>query len=170
MFRRRIYYQEQHAQFVTFSCYHRRRMLDCEPLRDTLLELFAQKLADYQGICSGYVVMPDHVHAIVWFDAVGELSRFMKSWKQSSSMKLKRMLRGVAPRFAGKIPPGEPFWQPKYYPFNLYSQRKAEEKLDYMHNNPVTAGLVKRAFDWKWSSARYYLLDEPSVVPLEWIF
>ncbi|MCA9238744.1 MAG: transposase [Planctomycetales bacterium] len=168
--RRRIYDQEKHAQFVTFSCYRRRRMLDCEALRNALLELLAQKLNEYCGICSGYVVMPDHVHTIIWFEEPGELSRFMKSWKQTSSMKLKRVLRGVAPKYASQIPHGDPFWQPKYYPFNLYSLKKAEEKLDYMHMNPVTAGLVKRATDWKSSSARHYLLGEPSVVPLEWIF
>jgi len=145
-------------------------MLDCEPLRDKLLELLAEKLDEYSGICSGFVVMPDHVHLIVWFDKPGELSRFMKSWKQTSSMKLKKMLRGVAPRFASKIPPSDPFWQPKYYPFNLYSRKKATEKLGYMHKNPVTAGLVERAIDWRWSSAQYFLLGESSVVPLEWIF
>jgi len=42
-------------------------MLDCEPLRDTLVELLVHKLKDYDGICSGYVVMPDHVQVIVWF-------------------------------------------------------------------------------------------------------
>jgi len=170
MANRRIYDQERHAHFVTFSCYHRRRMLDCEPLRDKLLELLVQKLDAYCGICSGFVVMPDHVHLIVWFGKPGELSRFMKSWKQTSSMKLKKMLRGVAPQFASKIPPTDPFWQPKYYPFNLYSQKKAEEKLNYMHKNPVTAGLVERATDWRWSSAQHFLLGELSVVPLEWIF
>jgi putative transposase len=167
---RRIYDQEKHAQFVTFSCYHRRRMLDCEPLRNTLVELLAQKLTEYRGICSGYVVMPDHVHAIVWFEASGQLSRFMKSWKQTSSHKLKRMLRGAAPQYASTIAPQDPFWQAKYYPFNFYSPQKAEEKLDYMHNNPVTAGLVERAVDWKSSSARYYLLGKPSEILWEWIF
>ena len=71
---------------------------------------------------------------------------------------------------ARTIPQEEPFWQPKYYAFNLYSRQKAEEKLDYMHKNPVTAGLVERAVDWRWSSAQHYLLGEPSNVPLEWIF
>ena len=145
-------------------------MLDYEPLQHKLLELLVQKLDEYGGICSGFVIMPDHVHLIIWFGKPGELSRFMKSWKQTSSMKLKKMLRGVAPQFASKIPSAEPFWQPKYYPFNLYSPQKAEEKLDYIHKNPVTAGLVERAVDWKWSSARHYQLDEPSMVQLEWIF
>jgi len=145
-------------------------MLDCEPLREKLLELLVQKLDDYSGICLGYVIMPDHVYLIVWFGLPGELSRFIKIWKQTSSLQLKKMLRGVAPQFASKIPLSDPFWQPKYYPFNLYSRKKAEEKLDYMHKNPVTAGLVKRAVDWRWSSARHFLLGESSTVPLEWIF
>lgn len=94
------------------------------------MSCWLRKSLRYDGICSGYVVMPDHVHAIVWFEQPGELSRFMKAWKQSSSQRLKKMLRGIAPLFASKIPPADPFWQPKYYPFSLYSIKKAEEKLD----------------------------------------
>ena len=36
-----------------------------------------------------------------------------------------------------------------------------ELTLEYIHNNPVTRGLCRRAPDWKWSSARYYL-DQPA--------
>jgi putative transposase len=39
----------------------------------------------------------------------------------------------------------------------VFSEKKLEEKLDYMHLNPVRRGLVLRAVDWKWSSARWYL-------------
>jgi putative transposase len=170
MAKRRILDEERHAQFVTFACYRRRRMLDTDQLRDALIGLLVTKLADYRGICSGFVVMPDHVHLIVWFSEVDRLSTFMKSWKQTSSMKLKRMLRGVAPHYAETIPFQEPFWQPKYYPFNLYSDKKAREKLDYMHHNPVGSGLVDSAIEWRWSSARHYVLGEPCAVPLEWIF
>ena len=59
---------------------------------------------------------------------------------------------------------------PKYYPFNLYTEKKALEKLDYMHKNPVTAGLVEQACDWQWSSARYYEQRKSVGVPLGWVF
>ena len=94
----------------------------------------------------------------------------MKSWKQTTSLRLKRVLRGVAPHYAGKIPPAEPFWQAKYYPFNLSTARKAREKLDYMHSNPVRAELVERACDWRWSSAPFYDSGSDVGIPLEWIF
>ena len=64
----------------------------------------------------------------------------------------------------------QPFWQPKHYPFNLYSEKKALEKLDYMHKNPVTAGFVEQACYWRWSSARYYEQQKSVGVPLAWVF
>jgi putative transposase len=170
MAKRRIFDTENHAQFVTFSCFRRRRLLDHPQVRDDFVEITAEKLGKDQGVCCGFVVMPDHVHAIVWFGAEGALSPFMKSWKQATSLRLKRVLRGVAPNYADRIPIAEPFWQPKYYPFNLYSEHKAREKLDYMHLNPVRAGLVDRAIDWRWSSAAYYESGVDVGIPLDWIF
>lgn len=35
----------------------------------------------------------------------------------------------------------KPFWQPRYYDFNVFTGRKRLEKLHYMHANPVTRGL-----------------------------
>jgi putative transposase len=167
---RRIFDAEQHAHFVTFSCYRRRRLLDHPGMRDSFVTITADKLREHRAICSGFVVMPDHVHAIVWLGVVGALSAFMKSWKQTTSIRLKRVLRGVAPHYAEKIPAAEPFWQPKYYPFNLLTARKAREKLDYMHLNPVRAGLVARSSEWRWSSASFYEGGNDVGIPLEWIF
>lgn len=167
---RRIYDDELHAQFVTFSCYRRRRLLDHARSRQVVLSLLASELATHQGLCCGFVIMPDHVHAIVWFPRPGQLSHFMKQWKQKSSVRLKRFVRGQLGQYAETLDIKEPFWQPRYYPFNLYSGKKALEKLDYMHLNPVRAGLVERATDWAWSSARYFEHGQPVGVPLEWIF
>jgi hypothetical protein len=54
---------------------------------------------------------------------------------------------------------GEPlgaFWQARFYDFNVYSQGKKREKLNYMHANPVIRGLVKHPKDWQWSSWGFY--------------
>ena len=39
-----------------------------------------------------------------------------------------------------------------------------------MHLNPVRAGLVEKATDWAWNSARYFDSGKSVGVPLEWIF
>ena len=56
-------------------------------------------------------------------------------------------------RHAQTIEETEPAWQARNYPFNVFTEKKLEQKLDYMHLNPVRRGLVTRAVDWKWSSA-----------------
>jgi putative transposase len=48
------------------------------------------------------------------------------------------------------------FWQNEYHPIELSSQIMAKQKLDYTHNNPVTAGIVERAEEYLYSSARDY--------------
>ena len=56
-----------HAHFVTFSCYRRRRLLDHDRAKRILLGVLNSQLASRDATCVGFVVMPDHVHAIVWF-------------------------------------------------------------------------------------------------------
>jgi putative transposase len=167
---RRIHDDEGHAQFVTFSCYKRRRLLDHPRARQVVMAVMAEEIQGRNGACCGFVVMPDHVHAIVWFPEANRLSSFMQVWKSRSSRQLKRFVRGQMREYAKSLDAKEPFWQPKYYPFNLFTERKAKEKLDYMHLNPVRAGLVARAVDWPWSSARYYEQGKPVGVPLAWVF
>ena len=48
---------------------------------------------------------------------------------------------------------------------NLFSPAAIQASIDYIHTNPVKRGLCKRAVDWKWSSARYYLIEPASQDP-----
>ena len=47
-------------------------------------------------------------------------------------------------------------WQPRFFDRALRTVKEYYEKVEYIHLNPVRAGLVKRAEDWPWSSARDY--------------
>ena len=63
----------------------------------------------------------------------------------ASSVRIKRLIRSRWVRYAGAIDLTEPFWQAGYYDFNLFTERKVEEKLTSMHQNPVRAGTRRRA-------------------------
>ena len=58
------------------------------------------------------------------------------------------------------------FWQPRFYDFNVWSAKKRKEKLEYMHRNPVTRGLVEHPRDWPWSSWSFYAGEENGLVPI----
>ena len=54
------------------------------------------------------------------------------------------------------------FWQEgPGYDRNLNTPTAIEAAINYIHENPVRRGLVKRAVDWKWSSAKWHLLEPP---------
>jgi len=59
------------------------------------------------------------------------------------------------------------FWLPRSYDFNVFSQKKVAEKLDYIHWNPVKRGLVASPEQWRWSSYRFYALGEEGPVKIE---
>ena len=49
------------------------------------------------------------------------------------------------------------FWLPGGgYDRNIFTDEELEEKIKYIHHNPVRRGLVERAIEWPWSSARWY--------------
>jgi putative transposase len=166
---RAIYDDELHAHFVTFSCYRRRRLLDEDRAKRVVLGVLNSQLAARKASCVGFVVMPDHVHAIVWFPVAGQLSIFIQQWKRLSSHHIGQFTRNELVHYAEKTGDDDPFWQAKYYPFNLYSEEKVREKLTYMHENPVRAALVSQPCDWAFSSARYYEQGRSVGVPIRWI-
>jgi putative transposase len=50
---------------------------------------------------------------------------------------------------------------------NIWTPKKRDEKLNYMHNNPVKRGLVKEPGDWPWSSWRFYFLNDTSLLAMD---
>src|SRR5206468_6891279 len=106
------------------------------------------------GMCVyGYVVMPEHVHLLVSEPEQKTLARAMQSLKQS-------VARTLALRAK------DPFWQARYYDFNVWSEKKFVEKLRYLHRNPVRRGLVARPEDRVWSSFCHYATGETCAVEI----
>ncbi len=98
--------------------------------------------------------MPEHVHLLLSEPEAAPLTKAIQAMKQSVS-------RTLALRAA------EPFWQARYYDFNVWSNRKRIEKLKYMHRNPVARKLVAKPEDWAWSSYRHYATGVEHVVEIE---
>ena len=143
--------REGDDHFITFSCYRREPYLAASASKDIFLNSLELTRKRHNFEVLGYVVMPEHVHLLISepLDHEVPLSKAIQSLKLSVSKRL-------SPK---------PFWQVRYYDFNVFTHNKRVEKLKYMHRNPVTRGLVERPEDWRWSSFRHYLDDEPAPVP-----
>ena len=71
MNRRKIHDDERYVHFVTFSCYKRRRLLNPDRAKRIVLGVLGVRLARKNAICTGFVIMPDHVHSLLWFPETG---------------------------------------------------------------------------------------------------
>jgi putative transposase len=157
--RRRVYDEPGHAHYVTFSCAGRRQLLNQDRCKRIVIHFLEECRRDLAGICLGFVVMPEHVHVLVRFRQTGSLSLFKQEWKRRSSVKLVDYFtrqRNPVLSYITRADGTHRVWTPKQYDFNVYSRKKAVEKLNYMHENPRRRGLVTRAEDWPYSSARWY--------------
>src|SRR5438876_9490470 len=78
-----------------------------------------------------------------------------------------QMLKQIVSYQLHKLAAGGPFWQARYYDFNVWSERKRIEKLRYIHRNPVKRGLVESPEQWAWSSFRHYISGVEGMVEIE---
>lgn len=137
--------------FITFSCYHRFPYPGTVQARNLFERSLEAMRNRYLFVVSGYIVMPEHVHIMVNEPKKALLSKAIQALKLSVSVQSKE----------------RPFWQPRYYDFNVHNEKKRVEKLRYMHRNPVKRGLVAKPEEWKWSSFRHYATGYEGVVEIE---
>ena len=165
-------YGTHHLHFITCSCYRRLPFLSSPRSRGRFLSILEQVRARYRFVVVGYVVMPEHIHLLITEPEVGNPSTVMQVLKQRTAHALlpKRKRRDPRQSELFQEEPGRAFWQARFYDFNVWSTKKRIEKLRYMHRNPVKRGLVESPEQWRWSSSRYYLLDEagPVQVNMGW--
>jgi REP element-mobilizing transposase RayT len=90
-----------------------------------------------------WVVMPNHVHVVVWPHPGHTLSEILHSWKSYTSKEANKLLH----RDGGN------FWQAESFDHWVRDDAERARLVSYVENNPVMARLCPRPEDWKWSSA-----------------
>jgi len=166
------YYGCGHLHFITFSCYRRLPFLQAVGAKDLFVAELCCVLREYEFALVGYVLMLEHVHLLLGEPAKGTPSTVLQMLKQRVSRKLRKKTtdRHTAQVTlpAAEIAENDPrFWQTRFYDFNVYSDGKKREKLDYMHRNPVTRELVRRPQDWPWSSYLFYETGESGLISID---
>ena len=148
------FHEARCLHFITFSCQHRDSLLAEPCARDIFLDIFELTRRWYGFFVCGFVVMPEHVHLLISEPERSRLAVVLQMLKQNTAHRLRPI-------------EGSPFWEPRYYDFNVWSEAKRIEKLRYIHRNPVRRGLVKRPEDWPWSSFRHYAMGADCAVEIE---
>lgn len=92
-----------------------------------------------------FVIMPDHFHAIIQPGEEFNISVIMNKIKGNFGNKYNKITGRE-----GKV------WQSRFYDEGIRDRKELLSKIEYVHNNPVRAGIVKTAGEYEFSSYNYY--------------
>jgi putative transposase len=178
--RRKAFNTPGHAHELTFSCYKRFQFLRAERTCNWLADAIERARKKYDFALWAYVLMPEHVHLIIFPRQADYQMRQI-----SSGIKLPVAKRAIRFLESQNLPWLERisrkrgdrserlFWQSGGgYDRNITCGKTLLKMIDYLHNNPVRRGLVERARDWKWSSALAFEGATSSIPidPIPWVW
>ena len=146
---------------MSFSCYHQQPFLGKDRTRKYVATAVTQARRKHGFDLWAYVVMPDHVHLLIFPSTqTYSISKILQCVKQSVARKAVGYLRKHDPDGLVCLATGQKhspyrFWQDGGgYDRNVRSRQELLNTLDYIHMNPVKRGLVRRPEEWIWSSYR----------------
>jgi len=168
----RRFEHENHARYLTFSCYRRLSLFENDRIKDAFVEQISRS-RDRMGFnLLAWVIMPEHVHLLIW-PRLPEypVSAVTKSMKRTFAHRVIhrwRELDAAILKELGARDGQTRFWQRGGgYDRNILGGPELNEKIRYIHMNPVRRGLVERAEDWAWSSARWYDGKRDDELPID---
>ncbi len=123
----------------------------------------------------GYVIMPNHIHAIISHNSYEQIPNIVRDFKRHTAKEIKVYLSDLGQFsdlfwikiFHDKARGENKIWQKGYHPVALRSKAFFDEKLTYIHQNPVEKGFVEQSEYWKYSSARNYLLNDNQLITID---
>ncbi|WP_338766422.1 transposase [Bernardetia sp. ABR2-2B] len=166
----------RHSQFLSFNCFFittnifkKEHLLLDEETCKTLLNNFTFYNKKYNAKLLAYVLMSNHIHFVIWFNKdehkESPLSDYMRDFKKYIATQIINYLNENKTALLHKfisIEKGQKYqiWEENFDSVHLYTKKVCEEKINYIHNNPVKAGIVKFPEEYKYSSAKFYLSDK----------
>ncbi|MBX3115109.1 MAG: transposase [Fimbriimonadaceae bacterium] len=163
MGKRKDYQEIGVVREITFSTYRKANLLkDRECAKYVEQSLFEAKRS-YGFQLFSYVVMSNHVHFLLILNEPTPICSILSSIKGSSGKQILRYLRLTNPSLLSEIAivkdekVSHRIWLPGGgYDRSLRDDQSIENAINYIHNNPVKAGLVNMAEEYEFSSAKEF--------------
>jgi len=99
-----------------------------------------------------YVVMPNHIHLLIYPRGT-TLTSVLRTFKARTAHSLNEARHSIGP-----------IWQSRFFDFICRRVHDFWAKVEYIHQNPVAAGLASSADEWPWSSAAVWDAAKPGLL------
>ncbi len=157
------------AHFITATVVDWVDVFSRKNYKDIVIESLDFCIKNKGMILYGYVIMTNHIHMVVQSET-GKLSDLLRDFKKFTARKILDTIENepesrkdwMLKRFEFACRSHSrnekyQFWQYGNHPEEVYTEKFLWQKLDYIHLNPVRAGIVEKASHYLYSSASNYV-------------
>jgi len=156
-------FDDQNIYFTTATIHKWLNLFEKDKYKDVLISSLRHLIQKERLYVYAFVVMPNHLH-IIWSENIRKTKetvkasffkftskQFLKELKQTNPVLLKKF-------YVDKNDRKYQFWQRGSLDIEIYSEKIFEQKLNYIHNNPLQPkwNLAEKPVDYKYSSAKFY--------------
>jgi REP element-mobilizing transposase RayT len=178
----RVFTDKNYPYFVTWTIVDWLPIFAEPAYRQIILDSLSYLRTNKKTELNAFVIMSTHAHAILWPEDEISLSDITRDFKRFTSRKISQLAKQQGDKEILAIFEGARLgnraqnistyqvWQEGSHPEAIFTEKFAQQKLDYIHLNPIRAGLVNTADQWPFSSARAYLLGEETYPPTDLLF
>jgi REP element-mobilizing transposase RayT len=176
---RRLTYDQAMAYFVTATLSGFVELLHEEGYARIIVRKLDFYREKFEFKLLAYVVMPHHIHLVLQPGLKGSISDIMRDFKKRTAKEIIDRLKEekrtdvlrVFAEAARKHHPNEnreyQVWEDRFDDVAVYSDEVLRTKIEYIHNNPVKAGLAENQGAFLYSSARNYHCGDHSVIRVD---
>jgi REP element-mobilizing transposase RayT len=156
-----------YPEFFTATCLNWQPLLADSSRKDIIVESLRFIARDNRVVVYAFVIMTNHIH-IIWQMVEGhERQNVQRDFLRYTGQSILKTFRNENSSFNDILiveakDRRRQVWERNSLSIELWTPSVFEQKLNYIHENPVRAGLCRCAEDYKYSSARYYLMNEES--------
>jgi putative transposase len=134
--------------FITTVTWGRRQIFRQPRTARVLVDVLFHYQAHNKYLLHEFVIMPDHLHALI---------------TPAPGLSLERAMQFIKGGFSHGLAYRLPVWQPSFTDHRIRDSEDYQHHRNYMHSNPVRAQLVPRSEDYPYSSAYPgFVLDPPA--------
>ncbi len=166
--------------FVTFSVVGWVDVFSRELYKEIMLDSLRYCTAQ-KGLClHAWIIMTNHIHLILSSETA-KIEHLVRDIKKFTSKQIINAIRDNPDEsrkewmlnlfaFVGQGNHNNKvfqFWKQDYHPIELNTNEKLNQRLQYLHENPVQSGLVWEAWHYKYSSAIDYYTSEKGLLTIE---
>jgi putative transposase len=156
--------------FITFAVTEWIDVFTRQQYKDIVLDSIRYCQREKGLVLYAWCLMTSHIHLIVGRKGEVKIEDIIRDFKKFTSVHVARAIENnpaesrklwmisifKTAASESKKHQKYKFWQNEYHPVELFSNEMMDQKLDYVHDNPVKEGIVEKPEDYLYSSARDY--------------